>query len=243
MSDFFRVIQVKANLTERSADFDQLFNFIFNFIFIICVSDCVALFPSTQSALCRTWADWKQPCAGNKWDSEKKQVGKIIKRLWRTPASSLVPVLLVSQSFILPPCPVNCTASCLLIFPRAVPCAVLCLLLVWIASYTNLDLRFPLLSHVILSSIDWALMRKPLLFIAMYCHLKGPVTEDVYRTLLMELLHCLSIKQERIKRSSHCEYVCAPDDFCGSVFATKLEETWHESLLCISLISHEKWEM
>lgn len=57
----------------------------------------------------------------------------------------------------------------------------------WVACSANSDLSFPLPFPVILSSIDWALMRQPLVFIVTVCIAKGPVTEDVYPTLLREL--------------------------------------------------------
>ncbi len=66
------------------------------------------------------------------------------------------------------------------------------------------------------------------------------MTEDVYHTLLREVLHCLSVKLERIERNSLCVCACSKRLPRKSVFATNLEETRHESLLCFSWINHEK---
>lgn len=55
------------------------------------------------------------------------------------------------------------------------------------------------------------------LFIATYCHLKGPVTEDVYHTMLGEALHC----SERAKLEE-TKWVCAPNALLCSLPNLKL---------------------
>lgn len=204
MSHVSWVIQVKACFVQFDWRKYRFQPTVYQFhIHNLCVSLCCCLPQhriSTLLYLCRLEQHWSVMGTN---ETVRKGRGTIIKRLWQTPASSLVPILLI-QSFIMLPSPVNCTPTFLLIFPRAAPCAVLCLLLVWISWYTNLDLCFPLFYSVILSSIDWALTCQPILFITMHCQLKGPVTEDVYYALHMEVLHCLIVKLEIIKQNSLC---------------------------------------
>lgn len=149
-------------------------------------------------------------------------------------------MLLFSQSFLLLPCSENCTPSFLFIFPRAVPCTVLCLLLVLITCYTNLDLSFPLLfpcNYI----FNWLGPNETNTPISSYVlPLKGPSDWRCLPHTAQEAVSLFECKAGQNKMK-FCVFVCVCV-YTQTKVCVCSQETWHEFLLCIILIliSHEK---